>query len=44
MTSLELCTDRMLGFMGLDKPSSFVTTRSNRTSLLRVVLLLLEGE
>jgi hypothetical protein len=23
MASLELCTDRMSGFMGLDKPSSF---------------------
>jgi hypothetical protein len=23
MTSLELCTDRMSGFMGPDKPSSF---------------------
>jgi hypothetical protein len=23
MKSLELCTDRMSGFMGLDKPSSF---------------------
>jgi hypothetical protein len=23
MTSLELCTDRMLGFMGPNKPSSF---------------------
>jgi hypothetical protein len=23
MTSLELCTDHMLGFMGPDKPSSF---------------------
>jgi hypothetical protein len=23
MASLELCTDRMLGFMGPDKPSSF---------------------
>jgi hypothetical protein len=23
MTSLELCTDRMSGFMGFDKPSSF---------------------
>jgi hypothetical protein len=23
MASLELCTDRMLGFMGSDKPSSF---------------------
>jgi hypothetical protein len=23
MANLELCTDRMLGFMGLDKPSNF---------------------
>jgi hypothetical protein len=23
IASLELCTDRMLGFMGPDKPSSF---------------------
>jgi hypothetical protein len=44
MASLELCTDRMSGFMGLDKLSSFVTTILNRTSLLHVVLLLLEGE
>jgi hypothetical protein len=44
MASLKFYTDRMLGFMGPDKPSSFVTTLSNCTSLLHVVLLLLEGE
>jgi hypothetical protein len=37
MASFELCTDRILGFMGYGKPSSFVTTLSSRTSLLRVV-------
>jgi hypothetical protein len=42
--SLELCTDHMSGFLGSDKLSSFVTTLSNRTSPLHVVLLLLEGE
>jgi hypothetical protein len=44
MTSLELCTDRMSDFMGPDNPSSFVTIMSNHTSMLRVMLLLLEGE
>jgi hypothetical protein len=44
MASLELCTERMSGFMGLVSRVAFVTTMSNRTSLLRVVLLLLEGE
>jgi hypothetical protein len=34
MPSLELCTDRMLGFMGPGKPSSPVTTLLNRTSVL----------
>jgi hypothetical protein len=29
-----ICTDRMSGFMGPDKPSSPVTTSLNRTSLL----------
>jgi hypothetical protein len=37
-----ICTDHMSGFMGPDKPSSPVTTLSNRTSLLRGGLL--EGE
>jgi hypothetical protein len=41
---LELCTDRMSGFMGSDKRVVFITTMSNRTSLLHVMLLLLEGE
>jgi hypothetical protein len=29
-----MCTDRVLGFMGTDKPSNPITTLSNRTSLL----------
>jgi hypothetical protein len=41
---LELCTDRMSGFMGLVSRVAFVTTWSNRISLLHVVLLVLEGE
>jgi hypothetical protein len=40
MASLELCTNYMSGFMGPDKLSTFVTTISNCTFLLRVVLLL----
>jgi hypothetical protein len=44
MVSLELCTDRMSDFMGPVSRVVFVTTMSNRTSLLRVALLLLEGE
>jgi hypothetical protein len=44
MVNLELCTDRMLDFMGPISRVAFVTTLSNRTSLLRVMLLLLEGE
>jgi hypothetical protein len=41
---LELCTDRMSGFMGLVSRVAFVATWSNRISLLHVVLLVLEGE
>jgi hypothetical protein len=44
MASLELCTDRMSDLWGPISRVAFVTTMSNRTSLLRVVLLLLEGE
>jgi hypothetical protein len=44
MTSLELCIDRMSGFMGPDKPSSFYNYYVEPHLLLRVVLLLLEGE
>jgi hypothetical protein len=44
MASLDLYTGRISGFMEPDKMSRFLTTMSNRTSLLRVVLLLLEGE
>jgi hypothetical protein len=44
MASLELCTDRMWGFMGPISQVVFVTTMSNRSSLLREVILLLEGE
>jgi hypothetical protein len=36
------CTNHMSGFMGPSKPSSLVTTLSNRTSLLQDGLL--EGE
>jgi hypothetical protein len=43
MASLKFYTDRMLGFMGPDKPSSFVTTLSNCTSLLHVVLFTFGG-
>jgi hypothetical protein len=44
MVNLELCTDRMLDFMGPISRVAFVTTLSNRTSLLHVMLLLFEGE
>jgi hypothetical protein len=44
MASLELCIDRMLGLWGPISRVAFVSTMSNRTSLLHVVLLLLEGE
>jgi hypothetical protein len=44
MASLELCTDRMLGLWGSISRVAFVTTMLNHTSLLHVVLLLLEGE
>jgi hypothetical protein len=43
MESLELCIDRMSGFMGPISRVAFVTTMSNRTSLLCVVLLLFGG-
>jgi hypothetical protein len=44
MASLELCTDRMSDFMGPISRVAFVTTLSNCTSLLHVVLLLLEAK
>jgi hypothetical protein len=44
MASLELCTYHMSGFMGPDKPSSFCNYYVKPHLLLRVVLLLLEGE
>jgi hypothetical protein len=40
MASVELCNDRMSGFMGPDKPSSFC---NYYVKLLRVVLLLFGG-
>jgi hypothetical protein len=44
MARLELCTDRMSGLWGPIRRVTFVTNMSSHTSLLRVVLLLLEGE
>jgi hypothetical protein len=44
MASFELCIDRMSGLCGAVSRLAFVTTMSNHASLLRVVLLLLEGE
>jgi hypothetical protein len=41
MTSLELCTDHMLGVMGPGKPSGPITTSPNRTPALK---MLWEGE
>jgi hypothetical protein len=43
MTSLELYTDRISGFMGPISRVAFITTISNRISLLRVMLLLFGG-
>jgi hypothetical protein len=44
MASLELCTDRMSGFMEPDRPSSFCNYYVEPHLPVRVVLLLLEGE
>jgi hypothetical protein len=38
MASLELCADCTPGFMGPNKPSSSVTTSSNRTPCLNNVV------
>jgi hypothetical protein len=43
MASFELCTNRMSDFIGLISRVAFVTTMSNLTTLLRVVLLLFGG-
>jgi hypothetical protein len=44
MASLELCTECMSNLWGPISQVAFVTIMSNYTSLLYVVLLLLEGE
>jgi hypothetical protein len=38
MVSLKLCTNDMWDFMGLDKPSSLVTTSLNHTPCLKDVV------
>jgi hypothetical protein len=38
VVSLELCTNDMWDFMGLDKPSSPVTTSPNHTPCLKDVV------
>jgi hypothetical protein len=43
MTSFELYTDRISDFMGPISRVAFITTISNRISLLRVMLLLFGG-
>jgi hypothetical protein len=38
MARFELCTNHISGFYGSDKPSSHVTTSSNRTPCLKDVV------